>query len=63
MPITNFGGLLNFAEEIEKQDMAFYSSVAANPEMSDLSDLFQGFAKDGKKKYCTYPANQKGKCN
>jgi rubrerythrin len=49
MPITNFGGLLNFAEEIEKQDMAFYSSVAANPEMSDLSDLFQGFAKDGKK--------------
>ena len=49
MPITNFGGLLNFAEEIEKRDMAFYSSVAANPEMSDLSDLFQGFAKDGKK--------------
>ncbi len=49
MPITNFGGLLNFAEEIEKQDMAFYNSVADNQDMSDLCDLFQEFAKDGKK--------------
>ncbi|MBT6341174.1 MAG: hypothetical protein HOJ48_17950 [Desulfobacula sp.] len=49
MPITNFGGLLNFAEEIEKQDMAFYNSVADNQDMSDLCDLFQGFAKDCKK--------------
>jgi len=49
MPITNFGGLLNFAEKIEQQDMAFYNSVATNPEMSDLSDLFKGFARDGKK--------------
>jgi rubrerythrin len=49
MPIINFGGLLNFAEALEKQDMEFYLSIASNPEMSDLSDLFQGFAKDGKK--------------
>ena len=49
MPITNFGGLLNFAEQMEQQDMAFYESVATNPEMSDLSGLFQEFAKDGKK--------------
>ena len=49
MPITNFGGLLNFAEQMEQQDMAFYESVAINPEMSDLSGLFQEFAKDGKK--------------
>ena len=49
MPITSFGGLLNFAEAMEKQDMAFYESVAANQEMNDLCDLFQGFAKDGKK--------------
>ncbi len=49
MPIINFGGLLNFAEAMEKQDMEFYLSIASNPEMSDLSDLFQGFAKDGKK--------------
>lgn len=49
MPITNFGGLLNFAEEMEKQDIAFYLSAAANPETSDLSDLFQDFVKDGKK--------------
>jgi len=49
MPITNFGGLLNFAEEMERQDMAFYVSVAANPKMRDLFDLFQEFAKDGKK--------------
>jgi len=49
MPITSFGGLLNFAEEMEKQDMTFYLSAAANPAISDLSDLFQGFAADGKK--------------
>ena len=49
MPITNFGGLLNFAEEIEKQDMAFYESVAANPEMKAFCDMFQAFATDGKK--------------
>ncbi|OQY51490.1 MAG: hypothetical protein B6230_04680 [Desulfobacteraceae bacterium 4572_89] len=49
MPIINFGGLLNFAEAMEKQDMEFYLSAASNPEISDLSDLFQGFAKDGKK--------------
>lgn len=49
MPITNFGGLLNFAEEIEKQDMAFYNSVADNQDMSDLCELFQRFAKDCKK--------------
>ncbi len=49
MPITNFGGLLNFAEEMEKQDIAFYVSASANPEIHDLSDLFQAFAKDGKK--------------
>lgn len=49
MPITSFGGLLNFAEQMEQQDMAFYLSVSANPEMKDLLDLFQEFAKDGKK--------------
>ena len=49
MPITNFGGLLNFAEAMEKQDMVFYESVADNPEMSNLCDMFQAFAKDGKK--------------
>ncbi len=49
MPITNFGGLLNFAEEMEKQDMAFYESAAANQEISDLSEMFHEFAKDGKK--------------
>jgi len=49
MPIKNFGGLLNFAEAMEKQDMEFYLSAASNPEISDVSDVFQGFAKDGKK--------------
>ncbi len=49
MPITSFGGLLNFAQEMEQQDRAFYLAVAANPEMKDLSDLFQEFARDGKK--------------
>lgn len=49
MPIKNFGSLLNFAEAMEKQDMEFYLSAASNPEISDLSDLFQGFARDGEK--------------
>ena len=28
MPLINFGSILNFAEEIETQDLGFYQTVA-----------------------------------
>jgi rubrerythrin len=49
MPITSFGGLLTFAEEMEKQDMEFYSRASAGDGAGDLADLMASFAKDGKK--------------
>jgi rubrerythrin len=49
MPLVNFGSILNFAEELEGQDQAFYSSVATNPACSEHQDLFKQFAADAKK--------------
>ena len=46
MPLTNFGSILNFAEEIEKQDLEFYTTVARNPDCSDIKDLLEQFARD-----------------
>ena len=31
MPLTNFGSILNFAEELETQDQAFYELAVKNP--------------------------------
>ncbi len=31
MPLENFGSILNFAEELELQDLGFYKTVADNP--------------------------------
>ncbi|MGD2271482.1 MAG: ferritin-like domain-containing protein [Desulfobacterales bacterium] len=49
MPLVNFGSILNFAEELEGQDQAFYSLVATNPACSEYRDLFDQFAADAKK--------------
>ena len=49
MPITNFGAILNFAEEIETQDLEFYTSVANNPACAEYKALFEHFAGNGKK--------------
>lgn len=49
MPLTNFGSILNFAEDLEKQDQAFYEAAAANPACQANEDLFKAFAVDGKK--------------
>ena len=49
MPLENFGSILNFAEELESQDQAFYSSVTTNPACSEYKNLFDQFAADAKK--------------
>ena len=49
MPLENFGSILNFAEELESQDEAFYTSVATNPACADHKEIFEQFAADAKK--------------
>ncbi|MCP4687319.1 MAG: hypothetical protein GY859_04665 [Desulfobacterales bacterium] len=49
MPLANFGSILNFAEELEKQGEAFYAAALDNPDCAAHKDLFGQFAKDGKK--------------
>ena len=49
MPLENFGSILNFAEQIESEDQAFYEILAANPACSEHKELFEGFAGDAKK--------------
>ena len=49
MPLTNFGSILNFAEELEIQDQEFYQLVAQSPACSDLKDVFSQFAADAAK--------------
>lgn len=49
MPLTSFGSILTFAEDLEKQAMAFYSDLAANTAAGRFSDPAARFAKEGKK--------------
>ena len=49
MPLENFGSILNFAEELENQDEAFYSAAASNPACSEYKDVFEQFAADAGK--------------
>lgn len=49
MPLTGFGSILTFAEEIEVQDRAFYSETAQNPECADIQPLAEQFFKECKK--------------
>ena len=49
MPLINFGSILNFAEELEKQDEAFYTAAAANPAFAAQKDVFEQFLKDIRK--------------
>lgn len=46
MPLISFGSILSFAEELEKQDEAFYAAVAANPAFAEHRELFDQFEKD-----------------
>jgi len=49
MPLISFGSILSFAEELEKQDEAFYAAAAANPAFAELKDLFDQFLIDTRK--------------
>ena len=49
MPLVNFGSILNFAEELEQQDEAFYTAAAGNPACAEQKALFEQFAADANK--------------
>lgn len=49
MPLTNFGAILNFAEQLEQADMDFYTAAAAALASTGLADLFTALAKENKK--------------
>ncbi|NNF98819.1 MAG: hypothetical protein HKM93_05535 [Desulfobacteraceae bacterium] len=49
MPLVNFGAIMNFAEEIETLDMAYYQAAAGNPACEVNKALFEQFAKDAGK--------------
>ncbi|MBW1865878.1 MAG: hypothetical protein JRI64_09665, partial [Deltaproteobacteria bacterium] len=49
MPLINFGSILSFAEELEKQGEAFYIATAANSAFAEHKDLFDQFLKDARK--------------
>jgi len=44
MPLENFGSILNFAEELELQDLGFYKTLAENPACADHQHLFTELA-------------------
>jgi rubrerythrin len=44
MPLENFGSILNFAEELELQDLGFYKTLAENPACAEHRQLFEEFA-------------------
>jgi len=49
MPLENFGSILNFAEQLEKQDQDFFAAAAENPECADFKEIFTQFAVDSGK--------------
>lgn len=44
MPLENFGSILNFAEELELQDLGFYKTLVENPACADHKTMFESFA-------------------
>jgi rubrerythrin len=49
MPLTNFGAILNFAEQLEKEDLAFYTEAASASDSTVWRELFASLAKENKK--------------
>ncbi len=49
MPLENFGSILNFAEELEKQDRDFFAAAADNPACEPYREIFKQFATDAGK--------------
>lgn len=50
MPLINFGSILSFAEEIEKQQFEFYNQVSALPQSAELTQELQTLSKAAKKR-------------
>lgn len=50
MPLVNFGSILGFAEEIEKQHLDFLSQASVNPDCDKHRALFESLAKSAKKR-------------
>jgi rubrerythrin len=44
MPLENFGSILNFAEELELQDLGFYKTLVDNPACADHKVVLEAFA-------------------
>ena len=49
MPLENFGSILNFAEQIESEDQAFYGILLKNPTCADQKSLYEGLSNDAAK--------------
>jgi hypothetical protein len=49
MTLENFGSILNFAEQLEKEDQEYYALLLQNPACAEHKDLFESFAADAKK--------------
>jgi rubrerythrin len=49
MPLENFGSILNFAEELEKQDQTFFATIAGNQACAEYKEMFEKFASDAGK--------------
>ena len=49
MPLENFGSILNFAENLEKQDQEFFAAAADNPACAEYRAVFTQFADDSGK--------------
>jgi rubrerythrin len=49
MPLINFGAILNFAETLEQDDIAFYRRAASLSDAPARRERFQAFAEGGRK--------------
>ena len=49
MPLENFGSILNFAEQIESEDQAFYEILVNNPACAEHKSVYEGLASDAQK--------------
>jgi len=50
MSLINFGSILGFAEQIETQNMDFFSQASVNPDCAENKALLEELAKSAKKR-------------
>lgn len=49
MSLKNFGGVLEYAIELEKNDADFFRKAAENPDCSELQELLERFEREDRK--------------